>query len=122
MTKFVQGYLALHDGLSDMIETGRLTEPDITDDYEWLTDKLTELAGVEPPRDVTREYATLRVAMRNALYRVFGSSISDVSPIFRSIEAGMTAGDATDALETHLRALVQKERDDAQAVYKRPAR
>lgn len=76
----------------------------------------------EPPKDVAREYGALRVALRNALYRVFGSNIPDVSPIFREIEKGMTTADATDALEAHLRELVQVERDRAQAVYKRPAR
>ena len=29
-------YGKLHDGLSDMIEGGRLTEADIPDDYKWL--------------------------------------------------------------------------------------
>ncbi len=29
-------YRRLHDGLSDMIEGGRLTQADIPDDYDWL--------------------------------------------------------------------------------------
>ena len=31
-----QKYGRLHDGLSDMIESGRLTAADIPDDYDWL--------------------------------------------------------------------------------------
>jgi hypothetical protein len=37
------GYGELHDGLSDMIESGRLTEGMIPDDYQWLVEKLAEL-------------------------------------------------------------------------------
>ena len=33
-------YRKLHDGLSDMIESGRLTEADIEDDYQWLVHML----------------------------------------------------------------------------------
>lgn len=36
-------YGCLHDGLSDMIEGGRLKEADIPDDYQWLVKELTEL-------------------------------------------------------------------------------
>lgn len=38
-------YTALHDGLSDMIESGRLTESDIPDDYRWLVESLTNLSN-----------------------------------------------------------------------------
>ena len=38
-------YRALHIGLSDMIEDGRLTEVDIPDDYQWLVEVLAALAG-----------------------------------------------------------------------------
>lgn len=38
-------YEELHDGLSDMIESGRLTESMIPDDYQWLVEGLAELAG-----------------------------------------------------------------------------
>ena len=36
----VEQYERLHDGLSDMIEGGRLTEADIPDDYQWLVETL----------------------------------------------------------------------------------
>jgi predicted protein tyrosine phosphatase len=36
----VDAYEKLHDGLSDMIEGGRLTEADIPDDYQWLVETL----------------------------------------------------------------------------------
>ena len=36
----VNRYERLHDGLSDMIEDGRLTEADIPDDYQWLVETL----------------------------------------------------------------------------------
>lgn len=39
------GYTDLHDGLSDMIEDGRLRESDIPDDYRWLVDKLVKLSA-----------------------------------------------------------------------------
>ena len=44
VVKTLQGYARLHDGLSDMIEGGRLTEDDIPDDYQWLADALANLA------------------------------------------------------------------------------
>ena len=34
-------YGFLHDGLSDMIEGGRLREEDIPEDYQWLVRMLT---------------------------------------------------------------------------------
>ena len=33
-------YQKLHDGLSDMVESGRLTQADIPDDYHWLVEKM----------------------------------------------------------------------------------
>lgn len=36
-------YKALHDGLSDMIEGGRLIEANIPDDYQWLVRALIDL-------------------------------------------------------------------------------
>lgn len=36
----IKAYGRLHDGLSDMIEGGRLTEADIPDDYHWLVQQL----------------------------------------------------------------------------------
>ncbi len=39
------GYSELHDGLSDMIENGRLIEADIPDDYRWLVDKLVAVVA-----------------------------------------------------------------------------
>jgi hypothetical protein len=40
-------YRTLFDGISDMIEDGRLSEADIPDDYLWLTTRMTELAGID---------------------------------------------------------------------------
>lgn len=40
-------YRALHDGLSDMIESGRLDENDIPDDYQWLVEMLVEAVGLD---------------------------------------------------------------------------
>lgn len=41
----LRAYGKLHDGLSDMIEEGRLTEADIPDDYQWLVESLAELSA-----------------------------------------------------------------------------
>ncbi len=41
-------YRALHDGLSNMVEEGRLKQRDIPDDYHWLVESLAELAGMDP--------------------------------------------------------------------------
>lgn len=38
--KELDHYHKLHDGLSDMIESGRLERGDIPDDYEWLVEML----------------------------------------------------------------------------------
>lgn len=49
-------YGHLHDGLSDMIESGRLNEVDIPDDYQWLVATLIRLGaqwGIHP-RDLER--------------------------------------------------------------------
>lgn len=43
----LQRYQALHDGLSDMIEQGRLREEDIPEDYRWLVESLETLAVQE---------------------------------------------------------------------------
>lgn len=40
-------YRTLFDGISDMIEEGRLSEKDIPDDYHWLTTRMAELAGLD---------------------------------------------------------------------------
>lgn len=40
-------YRALHDGLSDMIESGRLTEADCPDDYAWLVDRLAGCGALD---------------------------------------------------------------------------
>lgn len=39
------GYRRLHDGLMDMLDTGRLTEADIPDDYQWLVNSLAAPEG-----------------------------------------------------------------------------
>ena len=41
-------YRDLADGLSDMIESGRLSESEIPDDYDWLVDTLAQIAKVDP--------------------------------------------------------------------------
>lgn len=43
----LQHYRKLHDGLSNMIESGRLTEAKIPDDYLWLVDSLAKIAGLD---------------------------------------------------------------------------
>lgn len=48
-------YQKLHDGLSDMIEGGRLTEADIPDDYQWLIESLENLGYQEALSKVQRE-------------------------------------------------------------------
>lgn len=48
VTENIAAYLAIHDGLSDMIESGRLIEASIPDDYQWLVEALAALANVEP--------------------------------------------------------------------------
>ena len=48
-------------------------------------------------------YATLRVSLRQAILRVSGVYVSDVSTIFRDIESGAKVGPVTDALERLLR-------------------
>jgi len=39
-------YRELHDGLSNMVEEGRLTEADIPDDYQWLVEKLVDAVAL----------------------------------------------------------------------------
>lgn len=38
-------YEKLHDGLSEMIESGRLTAADVPNDYQWIVETLASLAG-----------------------------------------------------------------------------
>lgn len=47
-------YAELHDGLSDMIEDGRLTEADIPDDYYWLVESLAALGNAPKPFNIVR--------------------------------------------------------------------
>jgi len=44
MSAELEAYHKLHDGLSNMIEGGRLTVDDIPDDYHWLVETLAALA------------------------------------------------------------------------------
>jgi hypothetical protein len=43
----LQHYRQLHDGLSDMIEEGRLTEAAIPDDYRWLVAMLLRANAID---------------------------------------------------------------------------
>jgi hypothetical protein len=43
-------YRALHDGLSEMVEAGRLNVAEIPDDYDWLINQLVKLAVMDPGR------------------------------------------------------------------------
>ena len=49
-------YEKLHDGLSDMIESGRLTEADIPDDYAWLVRTLAGDDGDAQSESSTRMF------------------------------------------------------------------
>lgn len=40
MMDLLKRYQRLHDGLSEMVESGRLTEADIPDDYDWLVNSM----------------------------------------------------------------------------------
>lgn len=62
----------------------------------------------DPPAD-SLNYRNLRLGLRNALYRVFGTNIPDVSELYRAIEAGMTAGEASDQFEHLFRHLTKQE-------------
>lgn len=44
----VRLYRRLADGLSDMVESGRLSADNIPDDYLWLADHLAKIAGADP--------------------------------------------------------------------------
>lgn len=40
MMDLLKRYQRLHDGLSEMVESGRLTEADIPEDYDWLVNSM----------------------------------------------------------------------------------
>jgi len=44
----MSAYRGLAEGLSDMIQGGRLTEADIPDDFKWLVNQLALIAGRDP--------------------------------------------------------------------------
>lgn len=44
----LQLYQRLADGLSEMVEGGRLKQADIPDDYQWLVEALAKIAGADP--------------------------------------------------------------------------
>lgn len=46
-------YRHLADGLSDMIEEGRLTEAMVPADYRWIVALLVKIAGVDPAEPAT---------------------------------------------------------------------
>ena len=41
-------YEQLHDGLSDMVESGRLSEASVPEDYRWLVETLAKASGDRP--------------------------------------------------------------------------
>lgn len=54
-------------------------------------------------RTPEQSYAVLRVALRNAILRVKGTSVTDVSLLFRQIESGQIGvAEATDKLALKL--------------------
>ena len=56
--KFYHGhYSKLHDGLSDMVEEGRLSEAEIPDDYQWLVE---QLADGRPEDAVTKLFKAMK--------------------------------------------------------------
>jgi hypothetical protein len=48
VSSLLDKYRALHDGISDLIEDGRLKESAIPDDYQWLVEHMAELAALDP--------------------------------------------------------------------------
>ena len=46
--QILTAYRKLHDGLSDMIEEGRLTMTDIPNDYDWLVTQIVALVDLDP--------------------------------------------------------------------------
>lgn len=48
-------YRALHDGLSDMVESGRVGRRELPEDYLWLVEKLERLAVLDPDGTDTPE-------------------------------------------------------------------
>ena len=48
VTRLLNVYRGLADGLSDMVEGGRLTEASVPDDYSWLVTTLARIAILDP--------------------------------------------------------------------------
>lgn len=44
----LEAYRKLYDGLSDMVEDGRLTRADHPDDYEWLIAAMLDVVALDP--------------------------------------------------------------------------
>mgnify|MGYP003637897185 CR=1 FL=1 len=72
----LQRYQALHDGLSSMIEEGRLTADDIPDDYHWLVTSLETIAVQESQHgdeegetDLFENQASLPIEVKNLIAR-----------------------------------------------------
>ncbi len=68
----LQQYQALHDGLSNMIEDGRLTYEMIPDDYDWLLLTLLEAMDIEAneKRKLAVDYKPLTLALADIKRRV----------------------------------------------------
>jgi hypothetical protein len=74
-------YAALHDGLSDMIEGGRITREHIPDDYEWLVESLAGLANAPSPSALE-----LRAALQALIGLCDGASnLAELPPMKRAI-------------------------------------
>lgn len=56
-----RAYRELQEGLSDMIESGRLKEADIPEDYNWLVESLAKLAGLDPRKANERCFRLIAV-------------------------------------------------------------
>ena len=46
--RLLKRYRTLHNGISDMIEGGRLKRADIPDDYRWLVINMVRIARADP--------------------------------------------------------------------------
>ncbi len=55
VANLLKAYQRLHDGISDMVESGRLTPSDIPEDYQWLVESLSELTALDADYNASRD-------------------------------------------------------------------
>jgi hypothetical protein len=74
MMDLLKRYQRLHDGLSEMVESGRLTEADVPEDYDWLVNSMLVPLANDSAQELLAQSDVSATALRKRLIEL-GSAL-----------------------------------------------